>query len=55
MIGFDENISYIIEELAIANENQSDGVVVVMADEDKVKMEAVIRDRVANLDSIRVV
>ena len=55
VIGFDENISYIIEELAIANENQSDGVVVVMADEDKVKMEAVIRDRVANLDSIRVV
>ena len=31
IIGFDENVTSIIEELALANENQSDAVVVVMA------------------------
>lgn len=55
VIGFDENITNILEELAEANANQSDAVVVVMAEEDKVVMEDVIRRRVPNLDNIRLV
>lgn len=55
IIGFDENVTSIIEELALANENQSDAVVVVMADHDKTDMEDTIRDRVTNLDNIRLV
>ena len=55
IIGFDENVTSIIEELAIANENQSDACVVIMAEADKTKMEETIRDRVPNLGSMRVV
>ena len=55
VIGFDENVTSIIEELALANANQNDAVVVVLADEDKTEMEDTIRDRVENLGNIRLV
>lgn len=55
IIGFDENVTSIIEELALANENQKDAVVVVMAEADKTEMEDTIRDRVSNLGNIRLV
>ena len=55
IIGFDENVTSIIEELALANENQSDAVVVVMAEGDKTAMEETIRDRVEDLRGLRVV
>ena len=55
IIGFDESVTSIIEELAIANENKDDSVVVVMAERDKTDMEDTIRDRVENLGNIRLV
>lgn len=55
IIGFDENVTSIIEELALANENQQDAAVVIMAETDKTKMEDIIRDRVENLGNLRVV
>ena len=55
IIGFDENVTSIIQELALANENQKDAVVVVMADADKTEMEDIIRERVPNLDNIQLV
>ena len=55
IIGFDENVTSIIEELALANENQSDAVAVVLAEHDKTDMEEVIRDRVADLRGMRVI
>ena len=55
IIGFDENVTNIIEELALANENQKDAVVVVFAEHDKTDMEEVIRDRVADLHGLRVI
>ncbi|MDO5119676.1 MAG: TrkA C-terminal domain-containing protein [Coriobacteriales bacterium] len=55
IIGFDENIINILEELALANENQRDAVVVVMAEHDKTDMEDVIRDRVSDLRGMRVI
>ncbi len=55
IIGFDENITSIIQELALANENQKDAVVVVMAEADKTEMEDTIRERVADLGNVRLV
>lgn len=55
IIGFDENVTSIIEELALANENQKNAAVVVMAEEDKTEMEDIIRDRVPDLGNIRIV
>ena len=55
IIGFDENVTSIIEELALASQNQQDAVVVVMADHDKTDMEDTIRDRVSDLGNLRVV
>ncbi len=55
IIGFDENVTSIIQELALAGENQKDAVVVVMAETDKTKMEDIIRDRVPDLGNIRLV
>lgn len=55
IIGFDENVTNIIEELALANKNQRDSVVVVMAEHDKTDMEEVIRDRIDDLHGMRVI
>lgn len=55
IVGFDENVTNILEELALANENQRDAVVVVMAEHDKTDMEDVIRDRVSDLHGMRVI
>ncbi|MBR2066755.1 MAG: hypothetical protein IJ875_00570 [Solobacterium sp.] len=55
IIGFDENVTSIIEELALASENRKDAVVVIMADHDKTDMEDTIRDRVSNLGNLRIV
>lgn len=55
IIGFDENITSIIEELALANANSSDAVVVVLAEKDKIDMEEIISERVGDLGNLRVV
>lgn len=55
IIGFDENVTSIIEELAYANANQRDAVIVIMADHDKTDMEDTIRDRISDLGNLRVV
>jgi K+/H+ antiporter YhaU regulatory subunit KhtT len=55
IIGFDENVTSILEELVYANENQKDAVVVLMADHDKTDMEDTIRDRISDLGNLRVV
>ena len=55
IIGFDDNVTNIIEELALANENQTGAVVVVMAERDKTEMEDIIRDRVPELHGMSVI
>lgn len=55
IIGFDENVTSIIEELALANRNQKNAAIVIMANADKTEMEDTIRDRVSNLGKIRIV
>lgn len=48
ILGWSSKIFTIITELVIANENQKRGVVVILADKDKVLMEDEIRDKVGN-------
>lgn len=55
VIGFDENIISILEELATANENTDGAVVVVIADKDKVEMEEIIKDRLPDTGNFRIV
>ena len=55
IIGFNDNIINIIEELAEANANQQNAVVVIMAEADKVKMEDTIRDQLPKLSGMKVV
>ncbi len=55
IIGFEDNINSIIDELAMANENQQDAAVVVMAEEDKIKMEEAISQHVPDLGNLRLV
>ncbi|MFT4738136.1 MAG: voltage-gated potassium channel Kch [Cyclobacteriaceae bacterium] len=46
ILGWSSKIFTIISELVIANENQKRGVIVILADMDKVEMEDEIRDKV---------
>ena len=55
VIGFDEEVTNIIEELSLANENQKNAAVVILADHDKTDMEDTIRDRVPDLRGTRVI
>ncbi|MCY4418773.1 MAG: NAD-binding protein [Cytophagales bacterium] len=55
ILGWSSKIFTIISELVIANENQKDPTVVVLADMDKVKMEDEIRDKVGATKNTRII
>jgi len=55
ILGWSSKIFTIISELVIANENQSDPCVVILAEKDKVEMEDEIRDKAGNLKNTRVI
>lgn len=55
IIGFDDNVAGIIEELIYANENQKDAVAVILADHDKTDMEDAIRDAFVDTGNLRIV
>ena len=55
IIGFSDNILSIIEELAEANANQRDAVVVIMAEEDTLHMTEVINDNLPDTGRLRIV
>lgn len=55
ILGFSSKIFSIIEELAIANENQSDAKIVILANEDKVEMEDAIREKIEDLKTTQVI
>lgn len=48
ILGWSSKIFTIISEIIIANENQKRGVIVILADKDKVEMEDEIRDKIGN-------
>lgn len=55
ILGWSTQIFTIISELIIANENQSKGHIVVLADRDKVEMEEQIRERVGDFGNTQVI
>ena len=55
ILGWSSKIFTIISELVIANENQKDPTIVVLADMDKVKMEDEIRDKVGSTKNTRII
>jgi voltage-gated potassium channel Kch len=55
VLGWSETVFTVLGELAIANENEPDPSVVVLADRDRVEMEDAIRVKVRDLRNTRVV
>lgn len=55
ILGWSSKIFTIISEICIANENQKRGVIVILADMDKVLMEDEIRDKVGNTGNTQVI
>ena len=55
ILGWSEQVFTIVSELSIANENQKNPCVAIMADIDKIEMEDSIREKVANTGNTRVV
>lgn len=55
ILGWSSKIFTIISEIVIANENQKRGVIVILADMDKVLMEDEIRDKVGSTANTRVI
>jgi voltage-gated potassium channel Kch len=55
ILGWSETIFTVVRELVIANQNEKHPVIVILADQDKVEMEDMIRDKVEELGTTRVV
>ncbi|NEN88530.1 MAG: hypothetical protein F6K48_06160, partial [Okeania sp. SIO3H1] len=55
ILGFNDRIVDIISELVIANESESDAVVVILSAQDKEKMDDFLRDKLGDLKTTRVV
>lgn len=55
ILGWNEQVFTIVQELSIANENLKDGCIVIMGEEEKSVMDQQIRERVGNVGSIRIV
>jgi voltage-gated potassium channel Kch len=55
ILGWSSQVFSIISELVIANENQPDSCIVLMADKDKIEMEDEVRDRLGSTGKTRIV
>jgi ion channel POLLUX/CASTOR len=55
ILGWSETIFTVIRELVVANANEKNPVIVILADRDKVEMEDAIRDKVEEFGRTRVV
>jgi voltage-gated potassium channel Kch len=55
ILGWSPQVFTILSELMIANENQRNARIVILADKDKVEMEDEVRSRVATVGSTRVI
>jgi len=55
ILGWSPQVFTIISELMIANENQTNARIVVLANQDKVSMEEQIRERITEIGSTRVI
>ena len=55
VLGWSETVFTVLSELAIANENEPDPSVVILADRDRVEMEDLVRAKVPDLRNTRVI
>ena len=55
ILGWSSKVMTIISELIIANENQKKGVIVILADMDKVEMEDEIRENIPNTKTTKII
>ncbi|MBJ7330065.1 MAG: hypothetical protein JHC95_09225 [Solirubrobacteraceae bacterium] len=55
ILGWSDTIFTVLSELAIANENERNPSIVILAEQDKVEMEDAIRDKVDDLRGTRVI
>ncbi len=55
ILGFNDSIYTIISELILANENQKDGCIVVLAPEDKETMETMIAEQISDFKTTRII
>lgn len=55
ILGWSEQIFTLLSEIRIANENQKNACIVILADKDKVEMEDAIRDRIGSGGNTRIV
>ncbi len=55
ILGFGDRVVDIIKELVLANESESDAVVVILADQDKEEMDDFLRNNIVELKTTRVV
>jgi ion channel POLLUX/CASTOR len=55
ILGFSSKVYSIISELVIANESEKDAVIVILADRDKVEMEDLIRSKIPDTKTTRVI
>jgi voltage-gated potassium channel Kch len=55
ILGWSPQIFTIIPEIVVANENQKQGIITILADKDKVEMEEEIRDRVGDTKKTKVI
>ncbi len=55
ILGFDSNIYSLISELITANENQKDGVIVILSEEDKEEVEQAVAENIEDMKTTRVI
>lgn len=55
ILGWNDQVFTIVEELCWANSNQANGCIVIMGDENKASMEQQLRERVPNISHTRIV
>ncbi len=55
ILGFDKNIYSLISELIIANENQKDGVIVILSEEEKETVETAVAEAIPDMKTTRII
>lgn len=55
LLGFDKNAFSLISELIIANENQKDGVIVILSEEEKEVVETAVAEAIPDMKTTRII
>lgn len=55
ILGFDKNIYSLISELIIANENQKDGIIIILSEEEKETVETAVAEAIPDMKTTRII